>query len=120
MVRRDINRAINSSTSSLVLKVDSYFYNNGTSEELLCLYGTVTCQFRGNQYNIPIEIWLQQDYPKTPPLVYVKPTPEMYISPTSRDVQPDGTVIITYLKDWRHVIHAIFLLFLKFSLILAI
>ena len=69
----------------------------------MCLYGTVVCQYRGNRYNIPIEVWIQQDHPIVPPLVYVKPTSNMYVSPTSRDVQPDGTVVIPYLKNWRHV-----------------
>ncbi len=103
MARRDINQALNSSITSLMLKVAPYIYNNGTSKELLCLYGTVVCPYRGNRYNIPIEIWLQQDHPNVPPLAYVKPTPDMYVSPTSRDVQPDGTIIIPYLKNWRHV-----------------
>jgi ESCRT-I complex subunit TSG101 len=108
LARRDINQAINSPTSSLLLKVAPYYYNNGTSKELLCLYGTVACQYRGNRYNIPIEIWLQQDHPNVPPLTYVKPTPDMYVSPSSQDVQPDGTVIIPYLKNWRHVKHSFF------------
>lgn len=103
MARRDITQAINSTTSNLLLKIAPFYYNNGTSKELLCLYGTVTCQYRGNQYNIPVEIWLQQDHPNVPPLAYVKPTPDMYVSPSSRDVQPDGTIVINYLKGWRHV-----------------
>jgi len=103
LARRDINQAINSPISNLMLKIASYYYNNGTSKELLCLNGTVACQYKGNRYNIPIEIWLQQDHPNVSPLAYVKPTPDMYVSPTSKDVQPDGTVIIPYLKNWRHV-----------------
>jgi ESCRT-I complex subunit TSG101 len=103
LVRRDINQAINSPISNLMLKIASYFYNNGTSKELLCLNGTVACQYKGNRYNIPIEIWLQQDHPNVSPLAYVKPTPDMYVSPTSKHVLPDGTVIIPYLKNWRHV-----------------
>ncbi len=103
MVRRDIIQGINSNTSILVLKIIEYFYNDGNSKELLCLYGTVTCQYKGNRYNIPIEIWLQQDHPNVAPLAYVKPTPDMYVSPSSSDVRPDGTVIIPYLRNWRHV-----------------
>lgn len=117
LVRRDINQGINSSASTLMLKIVPYYYNNGTSKDLLCLYGTVSCQYRGNRYNIPIEIWLQQDHPNVPPLAYVKPTPNMYVSPTSNDVQPDGTIIIPYLKNWRHVKHNFFYLCLGFCLI---
>ncbi|CAF3521392.1 unnamed protein product, partial [Rotaria socialis] len=84
LVRRDINHGINSSISSLLLKIAPYFYNNGTSKDLLCLHGTVTCQYKGNRYYIPIEIWFQQDHPNVPPLAYVKPTSDMFVSTASR------------------------------------
>ncbi|CAF0955397.1 unnamed protein product [Rotaria sordida] len=102
LVRRDINQGLNSPIGNLVLKLVEYYYNDGTSKELLCLAGTVACQYKGNRYNIPIEIWFQQDHPHIPPLAYVKPTPDMYVSTASRDVQPDGTIIIPYLQNWRH------------------
>ena len=80
-----------------------YYYNDGSSKDLLCLSGTVGCQYRGNHYNIPIEIWFQQDHPHVIPLAYVKPISGMYVSTTSQDVQPDGTIVLSYLKQWRHV-----------------
>lgn len=103
LVRRDINQAINSTNAGLFIKIASFTYPNQASKELLCLYGTVACRYRGSQYNIPVEIWLQQDHPKVAPRVCVRPTADMYVSPASRDVQPDGTVIIPYLRNWRHV-----------------
>ncbi|CAF0856585.1 unnamed protein product [Adineta ricciae] len=102
VVRRDLIQAVNSSASNLVLKLCEYFYNDGTSKELLCLCGTVTCHYKGSRYNIPVEIWLQPDHPNSAPLGYVKPTTDMYVSSTSKDVQPDGTIVIPYLKNWRH------------------
>ncbi len=105
MVRRDIIQVINAPISHLLLKVAPFFYFNGTLRDLLCLHGTVACEYKGNRYNIPIEIWLQEGHPNVSPWVYVKPTSDMYISPTSKDVQPDGIVIIPYLKNWRHVRH---------------
>ncbi|CAF3915657.1 unnamed protein product [Rotaria sordida] len=102
LVPDDINQAINSPISNLILKVAEYYYDDGTSKELLCLAGTVVCHYKGNRYNIPIEIWLQQDHPNVPPLAYVRPTPDMYISTTSKDVQPDGAIIIPYLLNWHH------------------
>ena len=104
LVRRDLIQAVNSSACNLVLKLCEYFYNDGTSKELLCLCGTVICHYKGNRYNIRVEIWLQPDHPNSAPLGYVKPTTDMYVSPTSKDVQPDGTIVIPYLKSWRHVI----------------
>ena len=103
LVRRDVVQAIQASTGSLTLRLAQYFYNNGSSKELLCLSGTVACDYRGNRYNIPVEIWLQPDHPLVSPMAYVKPTSDMYVSPNSQDVQPDGTVIIAYLRSWRHV-----------------
>jgi len=102
LVRRDILQALQNPLSSLLLKVVPYYYNDGTSKDLLCLSGTVACQYRGNRYNIPIEIWFQQDHPHVAPLAYVKPTVDMYVSTSSQDVQPDGTIVLSQLKKWRH------------------
>ncbi|CAF3183317.1 unnamed protein product [Rotaria socialis] len=102
LVRRDITHGINLPISNLVLKLKEYYYNDGNSKELLCLDGTVACEYKGNRYYIPIEIWFQQDHPNVPPLAYVKPTSDMFVSTASRDVQPDGTIIIPYIKNWRH------------------
>ena len=113
-VRRDILQGINSNVANLVLKLNEYYYNDGTSKELLCLTGTVGCFYKGSRYNIPIEIWVQQEHPNTPPLVYVKPTQDMHVSQSSKDVSPDGTVIIPYMKQWRSVNNGISLLFIFF------
>jgi ESCRT-I complex subunit TSG101 len=105
LVRQDNNQVITVPIWNLLLKVVPFFYGDETSRKLLYLHGTVACQYRENPYNIPIKIWLQQDHPNVPPLLYVKPTSDMYISPTPRDVLPDGIVIISYLKNCRHVRH---------------
>jgi ESCRT-I complex subunit TSG101 len=111
LVRRDVISGIHSSSGDLILKLSEYYYNDGTSKELLCLSGTVACQYKGNRYNIPIEIWVQQDHPHVTPLAYVKPTPNMYVSAASNDVRPDGTIILPYLKNWRHVNIYLWILF---------
>ncbi|CAF1512976.1 unnamed protein product [Rotaria sordida] len=46
------------------------------------------------------EFWT--DHPHVSSLAYVKPISVMYLSTTSQDVQPDGTIIISYLKNWCH------------------
>lgn len=70
---------------------------------MLCLSGTVTCNYRGARYNIPIEIFVPADYPTVSPLVYVRPTSDMHISPTSRDVLSDGKLVIPYIRNWNRV-----------------
>ncbi|UJR07560.1 hypothetical protein I4U23_011848 [Adineta vaga] len=102
LIRRDIVQATQSNVSTLKLDIAPYYYNNGTSRDSLRLVGTVLCRYRGNQYNIPIEIWLQQDHPFVAPIACVKPTPDMHVSTASADVRPDGTIIIPYMRNWRH------------------
>lgn len=102
LVRRDVTQAFQLPIAHLTLKSSEYFYNDGSSRELLCLTGTVACNYRGSRYNIPVELWLQQDHPQVAPLTYVKPTSDMYISTMSQDVRPDGTVTLSYLRTWRH------------------
>jgi len=104
LVRRDIIQVIQSSQCSLVLKLVGYYTNERNIREYLCLYGTVVCQYKGNRYNIPIEISLNENHPFISPFAYVKPTPNMFISPNNPYVQPDGAIILNYLKTWRHVI----------------
>ncbi|CAF1461843.1 unnamed protein product [Rotaria sordida] len=102
LVLRDVKQVISSSISHLILKISPYFYNNGISVDLLCLCGTVSIQHKGNRYNIPVEIWLQKDYPLVAPVVYVKPTFDMYIASASGNVNQDGLVVLSYLESWHH------------------
>jgi len=44
----------------------------------------------------------EQDHPTVAPLAYVKPTADMYVAPSHNDVEPDGRIILPYLKAWRH------------------
>ncbi|CAF0930032.1 unnamed protein product, partial [Didymodactylos carnosus] len=101
LTRRDIVQATQASPSNLLLKVSSYYFNDGSNKDLLCLEGTVSVTYKGNRYNIPIEIWLTDDHPNKPPMCYVKPTPDMRIAPSSI-VESDGHIVIQYLKSWRH------------------
>ncbi|UJR07452.1 hypothetical protein I4U23_011739 [Adineta vaga] len=98
----DIIEGIHSINNHFSLKLDNFYFNDGTSQELLCLFGTVACQYQGNRYNIPIELWLQQDHPQGRPKVYVKPTSNMYISPVSKAIDFNGEVIVPELLKWHY------------------
>ncbi len=47
--------------------------------------------YQGVKYNIPVAIWLPEQYPLAAPLVYVVPTPDMVIKPRHSFVDPSGT-----------------------------
>lgn len=53
-------------------------------------------------YNIPVCVWLEESYPQTGPLCYVKPTREMTIV-QSQYVTSNGEVFLPYLDEWKAV-----------------
>ncbi|XP_050695886.1 tumor susceptibility gene 101 protein-like [Eriocheir sinensis] len=84
----------------LVPKLDKFVFRSGTSRYLLCLDGTIPVTYKGSVYNIPVCIWLLDNHPFSPPMVYVKPTPDMLIK-ASRHVDQNGKVFLPYLHEWN-------------------
>ena len=56
----------------------------------------------GNQYNIPIAIWLTQTHPYHCPIIFVTPTQDMGIQ-HSQFVDNSGRVFLPYLTEWKQV-----------------
>lgn len=56
----------------------------------------------GKLYNIPVCLWLRENYPRTAPICYLKPTREMIVV-TSKHVNSNGEILMPYLDEWRHV-----------------
>ncbi|RHY97276.1 hypothetical protein DYB26_002603 [Aphanomyces astaci] len=48
---------------------------------MLSLTGTIPIYYGGNQYNIPVEIWMPEAYPFAAPTCFVRPTTDMMYSP---------------------------------------
>ena len=53
-------------------------------------------------YNIPVCLWLEDSYPQTPPLCYVRPTKEMMIV-RGHYTSSNGEVELPYLEEWKSV-----------------
>uniref|UniRef100_A0A8C1VAF5 Tumor susceptibility 101a n=1 Tax=Cyprinus carpio TaxID=7962 RepID=A0A8C1VAF5_CYPCA len=81
--------------------LERFVFNDGTARTLVGLTGTIKVFYEGKRYNIPVSLWLKESYPRTAPICYVKPTPEMVIV-TSRHVSSDGEILMPYLDEWRH------------------
>ncbi|XP_066524907.1 tumor susceptibility gene 101 protein [Hoplias malabaricus] len=81
--------------------VERFVFNDGTVKNLMSLVGTVTVLYQSNIYNVPLCLWLEETYPRTAPICYVKPTREMMIVP-SRHVNINGLILLPYLNEWRH------------------
>jgi ESCRT-I complex subunit TSG101 len=80
--------------------IEKYVYPDGQYKDLVSLSGTIPVNFKNNRYNIPIQMYLSDMHPYTPPIVYVRPTPDMNINVTDT-VQSDGRIRIPYLSEWN-------------------
>ena len=80
---------------------EMYHFPNGVVSELVALSGTVPVSYKGSMYNIPVAIYIPNDYPYSPPICYVKPTADMMIK-QGRHVDASGRVYLPYLSDWKN------------------
>jgi len=87
---------------SLSTKEAEFTHNDGRTVRLLTAEGTIPIRFQNNTYNIPVSLWLDENYPHTPPICYVKPTPDMEVKHGHPFVDGSGVVHIAYLRDWRY------------------
>ncbi|KAI8991558.1 UEV domain-containing protein [Mycotypha africana] len=84
---------------SLKPKMDTYTSNEGHTQLLLCLHGTVPITYRSIPYNIPVAFWIPKEYPKIAPIPYVKPTANMLIR-EGRHVDKSGMCYHHYRSTW--------------------
>uniref|UniRef100_A0A672FYF4 Zgc:123278 n=1 Tax=Salarias fasciatus TaxID=181472 RepID=A0A672FYF4_SALFA len=89
----------------LVPTMEEYIYNDGTSKNLMSLKGTIPVMITGKghtTYNIPISLWIEDNYPQTAPICYVRPTREMMVL-RGKFVSSNGEILLPYLEDWSNV-----------------
>ena len=53
-------------------------------------------------YNIPVCLWLDESYPQTAPICYVKPTKDM-VTVRGKHVDSNGEVMLPFLQEWSQV-----------------
>ncbi|SPO23590.1 related to Tumor susceptibility gene 101 protein [Ustilago trichophora] len=95
----DVDRAL-IAVSSLSPKTEVFTFNDGRTQLLLTLDGTIPVEFRNTTYNIPVAYWIPQHYPREPPMAFVAPTPDMAIR-KGPNVDPSGEIGGEYLARWR-------------------
>lgn len=71
----------------------NYVLNTGEELLLVLLEGTIPVEIRGGVYYIPVDVWLQRNFPSSLPIVYVVPTKTMMLRP-SEIVHSDGRVLL--------------------------
>jgi ESCRT-I complex subunit TSG101 len=79
---------------------DKYVNEVGEYKDMCSLTGTIPVQYKLKYYNIPIQVYLPEDFPYKEPICYVRPTPVMSIN-VSETVDSSGKINIPYLASWR-------------------
>lgn len=64
--------------------------------------GTIPIHYKGASYNIPLTIWLDYQFPRVAPNVFVTPTANMAIANHHKHVDQTGRVYLQYLHEWAH------------------
>lgn len=102
-VDRDASSLLKSSVGQhLTPNIAPLVENNGDSHSTLVLQGTIAMHFRGNTYQLLVDIYLPAGYPSRPPSCYVRlGAPNMYLKEGHQHVGSDGHVYLPYLHEWR-------------------
>lgn len=85
----------------LAPKKDKFTFNDGQERDLINIQGTIPVPYRGQNYNIPVSLYLLDTHPYHAPLCYVKPTPDMQVK-VSKHVDAAGKIYLPYLHEWAH------------------
>jgi ESCRT-I complex subunit TSG101 len=100
LTKRDLLSALNY-FKELFVKIERHVYSNGITKDLVTLTGTIPVTFKSSRYNIPVQLFLSDVHPHEPPLVYVRPTPDMRVN-VSETVDTNGRVYLPYLNEWKY------------------
>ncbi|KAF9583852.1 hypothetical protein BGW38_008325 [Lunasporangiospora selenospora] len=85
----------------LVPKPETYTHDNGRSQLLLSLIGTIPIMYQSVTYNIPVAFWLPTSYPSVAPYVFVTPTALMLVK-AGKHVDISGRCYHPYLAYWSN------------------
>lgn len=99
LARRDVSHALQQ-YRDLRPSLEPFVFNDGTTQHLVQLEGTIPVMYKGNTYNIPIQLWILDSHPYNPPMVFVRPTNNMQIK-AGRYVDMNGKVDMPFLREWR-------------------
>jgi ESCRT-I complex subunit TSG101 len=81
--------------------------NNGDSSHCLVLQGTIAMVFRGQTYQLLVDVYLPPGYPIRPPVSYVRLAPSMYLKENHAHVGSDGMVYLPYTHEWNPRSHTL-------------
>lgn len=107
-VERDASILLKSSVGQHLQPITAVYVdsNNGVSSTVLVLQGTIAIHFRGNTYQLLVDMYIISGYPMRPPVCYVRlADPSMYLKPNHKHVGSDGKIYLPYLSEWNTNTH---------------
>jgi len=107
-VDRDASSLLKSSVGiHLTPGISPLVQNNGDSSHCLVLQGTIAIFFRGNTYQLLVDIYLSPGYPIKPPVSFVRLADNMYLKENHAHVASDGMVYLPYTHKWDQRTHSL-------------
>lgn len=107
-VDRDASSLLKSSVGMhLTPGISPLVENNGDSSHCLVLQGTIAMVFRGNTYQLLVDIYLPAGYPIRPPVSFVRLAENMYLKENHAHVGSDGMVYLPYTHEWNPRTHSL-------------
>ncbi|KAG0288014.1 hypothetical protein BGZ96_008158 [Linnemannia gamsii] len=97
----DVESVLRLFQNFLVPKAETYTHDDGRSQLLLSLIGTVPIVYQSATYNIPVAFWLPTSYPSVAPIVFVTPTALMLVK-AGKYVDISGRCYHPYLAYWSN------------------
>ncbi|ETO12735.1 hypothetical protein RFI_24640 [Reticulomyxa filosa] len=76
--------------------------NDGTSQILFKLEGTIPITYQMKTYHIPVVFWLPLDYPASAPRCFVTPVAGMKVKPRHPLVDSNGVIYHMLLTQWHY------------------
>uniref|UniRef100_A0A8C3B3C0 Zgc:123278 n=1 Tax=Cyclopterus lumpus TaxID=8103 RepID=A0A8C3B3C0_CYCLU len=70
-------------------------------KNLMSLTGTIPVTFKDKTYNIPVCLWIEESYPQTAPICYVRPSCEMMVL-RGKYTSSNYEVLLPYLEEWKN------------------
>ncbi|XP_028305353.1 ubiquitin-conjugating enzyme E2 variant 3 isoform X2 [Gouania willdenowi] len=80
---------------------DTYTFSDSTQKDLLKLLGNLPVKYEGRSYNFPIQLWLLDSFPFTPPICHLRPTATMVIR-EGKHVDAHGRIHLPGLHSWDY------------------
>lgn len=79
----------------------TYTFSDSTQKDLLKLIGIIPVQYGGRSYNFPVQLWLMDSFPFTPPICLLRPTANMVIR-EGKHVDGGGRIHLPGLHNWDY------------------